>query len=162
MRYTKVIISAVLVLVSGLTELKAQEAVIASGGNAAGTGGSVSYSVGQVVYTTNTGTNGSAVQGVQQPYEISTVTGIEEAKGINLVCFAYPNPATDFIKLIIEDYEVQHIRYQVYDINGSLLLSNKVEANETNISIQSLLPATYFLKVTDRDKLIKTFKIIKK
>lgn len=162
MRHTKVILSAVLLLVSGLTELQAQEAVIASGGNATGTGGSVSYSVGQVVYTTTTGTNGSAGQGVQQPFEISTVTGIEEAKGINLICSAYPNPATDFIKLIIEDYEVQHIRYQIYNIKGSLLLSNKVEANETNISIQSLLPATYFLKVTDRDKLIKTFKIIKK
>lgn len=162
MRHTKVILSAVLLLVSGLTELQAQEAVIASGGNATGTGGSVSYSVGQVVYTTTTGTNGSSGQGVQQPFEISTVTGIEEAKGINLICSAYPNPATDFIKLIIEDYEVQHIRYQIYNIKGSLLLSNKVEANETNISIQSLLPAIYFLKVTDRDKLIKTFKIIKK
>jgi hypothetical protein len=40
-----------------------------AGGEATGSGGSVSYSVGQVVYTTNTGINGSVAQGVQQPYE---------------------------------------------------------------------------------------------
>lgn len=29
---------------------------------------------------------------VQQPYEISVITAIEEAKDIDLVCTAHPNP----------------------------------------------------------------------
>ncbi|MCB0409870.1 MAG: hypothetical protein KDD29_06595, partial [Flavobacteriales bacterium] len=49
----------------------AQENTVSSGGDALGVGGSASYSVGQVVYTTHTGVNGSIAQGVQQPYEIS-------------------------------------------------------------------------------------------
>jgi hypothetical protein len=141
--------------------LQAQSTNPASGGNATGTGGSVSYSIGQVVYNTNTGTNGSAAQGVQQPYEISVSTGIEEALGISLEIVVYPNPSTDFIRLKIENYEVGNLRYQIYDINGSLLLSNKIEGSETNISMQPLLPAVYFLKVTRGKKEIKTFKIIK-
>ena len=141
--------------------IQAQNAIPASGGNATGSGGSVSYTVGQVVYTKYTGTNGSVAQGVQQPYEISVVTGIVEAKGISLEIEVYPNPATDFVKLKIENYEVKNLRYQLYDINGSLIKDNKVEGNETSISMQNLLPSVYFLKVTDNNKVIKTFKIIK-
>ena len=141
--------------------IRAQNAIPASGGNATGSGGSVSYTVGQVVYTKYTGTNGSVAQGVQQPYEISVVTGIAETKDISLEIEVYPNPATDFVKLKIENYEVKNLKYQLYDINGSLIKDNKVEGNETNIPMQNLLPATYFLKVTDNNKVIKTFKIIK-
>jgi hypothetical protein len=143
------------------TAIRAQNAIPASGGNASGTGGSVSYSVGQVVYTTNTGTNGSAAQGIQQPFEISVITGIEEASGISLEIVVYPNPATDFIRLKIENYEVENLSYQIYDINGSLLLSNKVDGNETSIVMSNLVSATYFLKLTYKNKVIKTFKIIK-
>jgi len=143
------------------TTMQAQNTIPASGSNVSGGGGTVSYSVGQVVYTTNTGSNGSVAQGVQQPFEISVVTSIEEAKGISLEIVLYPNPATDFIKLKIENYEAGNLRYQLYDINGNILLSNKVEGNETNIVMSNLVSATYFLKVTDNKKVIKTFKIIK-
>jgi hypothetical protein len=161
MRNKKLKFCTVLLLFIGLTGLQAQNTISASGGNASGSGGSVSYTIGQVVYNTYTGTNGSAAHGVQQPYEISVVTGIEEAKDISLEIMVYPNPATDFIKLKIENYELQNLRYQLYDINGSLLLDNKVESNETNIVMSNFLPATYFLKVTDKNKVVKTFKIIK-
>ena len=144
-----------------LTSIQAQVAISASGGNATGSG-SVSYTVGQTVYTTNTGTNGSVAQGVQQPHEISVVTGIEEAKDISLEMVVYPIPATDFVMLNIANYEGINIRYQLYDINGNLLKDTKVEGNETNIPMQNLLPSMYFLKVTDNNKVIKTFKIIKK
>lgn len=85
-----------------LTELRAQDAVPMSGGNASGSGGSACYSVGLVVYTTNTGTNGSVAQGVQQPFEISVVSGIEDAKEITLQYSVYPNPATNYLILKIE------------------------------------------------------------
>ena len=105
MKHKKVKLIAVLLLGLGLTGLQAQETLTASGGNISGTGGSVSYSVGQVVYTTNTGANGSVAQGVQQPFEISAPVGIEEAKGINLSCLAYPNPATDYLTLSVDNFD---------------------------------------------------------
>jgi hypothetical protein len=75
---------------------------------------------------------------------------------------AYPNPATDLIKLIVKNYEVKNLSYQLNDANGSLLQDSKVESQETNISMQNLKPSLYFLKVTDNKKVLKTFKIIKK
>jgi len=124
----------------------------------------VSYTVGQVVYTTNTGTNGSVAQGVQQPFEISVVTGIEEAKGITLQCSAYPNPTTDFLTLKVDastSLSIQSMEYQLFDINGKLLENKKVEDDETSIVMSNLVPATYFLKIIQNNKEIKTFKIIK-
>ncbi len=161
MRNKKLILSTVLLFSIGLSGLHAQDAISASGGNASGSGGSASYTVGQVVYTTNTGTNGSAAQGVQQPYEISVVTAVEKALDISLEMIVYPNPATDFIMLKISNYDIQNLRYQLYDISGNILQQNKVEANETSIAMSNYVSATYFLKVSDNNKVVKTFKIIK-
>ena len=161
MRHKKLKLSAVLLLGLGLTGLQAQNAVPATGGNASGSGGTVAYSVGQVVYTTNTGTNGSVAQGVQQPFEISVVTGIEEAKGINLSVLAYPNPTTDYLTLEVKDFELSTLHFQLYNMSGKLLESKKITGNQTSIVMSNLVPATYFVKVTESNKEVKTFKIIK-
>ena len=144
----------------GIT-INAQIVIPASGGNASGGGATVTYSIGQIVYTRNTGSNGSVAQGIQQPIEISVVTSIGEAKNISLELSVYPNPAIDFIILKIENYEVEILRYQLYDINGNILLSNKTDGNETNIPMRNYLPSTYILKIIHGNKEIKTFKIIK-
>jgi len=141
--------------------LHAQETVPASGGNATGTGGSTNYTIGQMVYTTNSGTNGSVAQGVQQPYEISVVTGINEAKGINLSVSVYPNPTAENLTLRVENIENSSFTFQLFDLSGKLLQNGKVGGNNTNIPMGNLLPATYLLKVIQNCKEVKTFKIIK-
>ena len=137
-----------------------QEAIPATGSEATGSGGTVSYTVGQVVYTTNTGTNASVAQGVQQPYEISVTSGLE-ATGINLECMVYPNPATDVIKLIVEDYETKNLFYQLYNIQGKLLTRKQITGISSIVIMESLPTSTYFLKVMDNQKELKTFIIIK-
>ena len=156
----KKILTAVFLIVFGLSGLQAQEAVLATGGDASGSGGSVSYSVGQLVYTTNTGTTGTVAQGVQQPYEISAITGIEET-GIGLEMSAYPNPATEFVKLKIESEKFGNLTYQLYDINGKLLSTKKLTKDETNINMSRYKPSVYFLKVIADNHVVKSFKIIK-
>jgi Secretion system C-terminal sorting domain len=142
--------------------LQAQNVIPSSGGDAAGSGGSASYTVGQIVYTTNTDvTSGSVSQGVQQPYEISVITSLEEAKDISLEIVVYPNPATDFIRLKIENYEAEDLSYQLYNSNGTPVKNDIIQGRETTISMQNLLPATYFLKIIDDKIIVKTFKLIK-
>jgi len=161
MKNKRLILCAILLLSLGLIKGQAQEAVPTSGGDASGGGGTVSYSVGQIVYSTNTGTNGSITQGVQQPYEISIITGLEDSKEINLSFFIYPNPTTDYLKLNIGNYKMEGLSYQLYDINGKLLENNKTEEVETTISMKNLAASSYFLKVIENNNEIKTFKIIK-
>lgn len=153
-------IYATLLFALGMTTVIAQHATTASGGNASGNGGSVSYSVGQIVYKTNSCSLGSVSQGVQQPYEISTVS-IDEPKEINLVCSAYPNPTIDFLLLKIENYNTDNLSYQLYDMNGKLLDSKKVSSNEVTITMNEVNSGTYLMKVFERNKEVKTFKIIK-
>lgn len=161
MRHKRLKLSAVLLLGLGLTGLQAQTSVNATGGNSSGSGGSASYSVGQVVYTTNTGTSGSMAQGVQQPYEISVVTSIEEAKGINLTVSAYPNPTTDYLTLEVKEFELSNLNFQLYDMNGKLLQNEKIIGSQTSIVMSNLVPATYFVRVIQGNQSIKEFKIIK-
>ena len=161
MRNKRLKLSTLLLLGLGLTVLQAQESVNATGGNASGSGGSVSYSVGQVVNQTHTGINGSVAEGVQQPYEISVVMAIEEAKGINLLVSAFPNPTTDYLTLSIDEFDVSNLTYQLYDMQGKLLQNEKITGNQTSIVMSNLVPATYFVKVIQNNSEIKTFKIIK-
>lgn len=154
--------AVILISILMLTGLQAQETIPATGGEASGSGGSVSYTVGQVFYTTNEGTGGNSVaQGVQQPYEISVVTGIPEAEDISLSVSAYPNPTTDYLTVKVENYKTANLQYMVFDINGKLLQQVKCTGNETNINIQDYPAANYFVKVLDNKKEIKVFKIIK-
>jgi hypothetical protein len=146
----------------GLTGLHAQEVIPAAGGNASGSGGSQSFTVGQIAYHTNTGTNGLAEEGVQQPYEISQVTAIEEAKGTGMLVSIYPNPANDFLTLSINEFDISNLSYQLYDMNGNLLQNQKITSNQTKIAMSKLVTAIYFVKVFQKNKEVKTFKIIKK
>jgi hypothetical protein len=159
MKHKKVKLS-VLLLGLGLTA-QAQQAITTSGGNASGSVGSVSYSVGQIVYKTDSGSLGSVAQGVQQPYEISIVTGLEKAQWINLVPSAYPNPVTDYVILKVENYKTENLTYQLYDMRGKLIESRKIISSTETIGMENLPSAIYFLKVTNNNNEVKTFKIIK-
>lgn len=148
-------------LVLGLTELQAQESPTATGGKASGSGGSVSYSVGLVLYQTPTGAISSITQGVQQPFEISVLTGIEDAIGINLMILAYPNPTTDILTLKVENFDLSNLHFQLFDMTGKLLQNEKFASTMTTIAMSNLIPATYFVKVIRGREEVKTFKIVK-
>jgi hypothetical protein len=140
---------------------QAQSTIAATGSNGQGSGGTVSYTVGQVLCKFNTGGNESEAQGVQQAYEISVITAIEGIDAISLEIIIYPNPATDHLNLKVENYETDNLSYQLFDINGILLLDRKIEGPETDIIVRHFTAGTYFLKVIDKQREIKTFKIIK-
>lgn len=149
----------------GLAGLKAQVSVPAAGGNASGSGGKVSYSVGQVVYSSTSGTNGSVGQGVQQVYIISVTTGVEN-KGIDLSYSVYPNPATDYLTLKLVDCKSVNYSYQLFDLRGRMLEAKSITGEETSISMQALAGGNYLLRIVETTsgtaKEVKSFKIIKK
>ena len=157
MKHKKTFMSAAFLFL-GLGGLHAQESLNGSAGEATGTGGTLSYSVGEVVYTTNTGTNGSVAQGVQQSFEISTTVGINETT-IQLELSVYPNPTTNYLTLKVE--KTDGLTYQLYDIQAKVIESKAVNGTSTNISLEGQPAATYFLSVVKDNKQVKTFKIIK-
>lgn len=143
-----------------LANLFSQQSVLTSGGNSTSTGGVVNYSVGQVFYTNISAVDGIIAQGVQLPYEISVTTGITETQ-INLSVSAYPNPTIGNITLSIYKTNLDNLSYQLFDMNGKLLKFNKLQEFETTIEMNDFVPAPYVLKVTQNEKEIKSYKIIK-
>lgn len=140
--------------------VQAQQTIPAAGGEASGSGGTISYTVGQLVYTTNTGTNNSLAQGVQQVYEISAL-GVDDFNEIKLEYVVYPNPTIDKLALKIKNFNNEDLSYQIYDINGRILKMEKLRESSTTISMGYLPSAIYFLRVISGQQPLKTFKIIK-
>lgn len=160
-------ISITFFLLLALTSIQAQEAIPVSGGMAYGYGGSVSYTVGQIVYTTNSEVTGSVAQGVQQPYEIMDLSGSDLSTGISLQCSVYPNPVEKILTLQIQYYIDEEVTYSLYDSNSQLLMSKVVTSKITLIEMTNLPPTTYYLIVDQKKQkqsphVTKTFKIIKK
>ncbi len=158
MKIKKSITSIVFLLLNTVV-LNAQENSTSSGGEATGSGGIVSYSVGQVIYTTSIGTNGSVAQGVQQPYEISSTAGVNETS-IHLELSVYPNPTTNFLTLKTEGGA--NLSYQIVDIKGKEIEIKELFSNETIINLGEHPTSTYFISVMKNNIIIKTFKVIKK
>jgi hypothetical protein len=146
-------------LIPGLSILQAQEALSASGGDAGGSGGLVSYTLGQIACTAITGTGGEVSQGVQQPNKIYVLGGIEN--GISLLYNVFPNPTHDILILKIGNFLNEDLIYQLFDLNGKLLQNRKVESGETPIGLGGYGTSIFLLKVTDNRKELKTFLIIK-
>jgi len=140
--------------------LSAQETFSSSGFNSNGNLGIITYTVGQVAIDFNTGNNGSLIQGVQQPYEIFSTLG-NGILNINLKLIAYPNPTTDQLVLSIENIQGKKYYYQLFNINGKTLLSNKCLENKTNINLNEFPSNTYLLSIIENNAVIKTFRIIK-
>jgi hypothetical protein len=140
--------------------LCSQEAITVSGGAAAGSGGSVSYSVGQVFYTTYTTTAVSVSQGVQHPFEFQTLSN-PELTTVNLTAVTYPNPTKDFIILKISDRTINNLRYTLFDLNGKFIASDAITASNTPIQMKHLAIGAYVLKVIQKNKSLKSFKILK-
>ncbi len=149
-------------LVFSITFLQGQQAVVTTGGVATGTGGSVSYTVGQAAYQTYTGAGGSVMQGVQQPWEISTPVAVENTEDISLLMNVYPNPTSGAFKLVVGTLENRNLRFRIYDMNGVMLQDQKVDSEETEIFLQELSSSIYFLKIMDGNREIKVFKMIRK
>lgn len=157
MKYKKTVICIAFLLL-GLGGMYAQENTVTTGSKATGIGGTASYSVGQIVYTSASGTNGSVIQGLQQPYEISVITGVDETT-INLEMNIYPNPTTNFLTLKTEEFK--NLEFRLIDLEGKVIKNKKIVASTTTIVTEDLSQATYFLVLINDNRVIKTFKVIK-
>jgi hypothetical protein len=138
--------------------LYSQSNTVSAGGDAEGDNGSISYSIGQVVYTSAQGSNGNVNQGVQQPYDVGVVTGIEEA-GINLSVF--PNPTAGMLTLNVAGEDASLLSYQLFDGSGRLIDSNNKLNSTTTISLETYATGVYTLSVSRNNKQVKSFRVVR-
>ena len=71
----------------------------------------------------------------------------------------YPNPANDWISLIVNQDGTQLVR--IMDATGRTIKQNVIYGNENQIEISDLKTGVYFLQVTDEGGNIVTKRIVK-
>ncbi len=133
----------------------AQESTNATGGDAFGVGGSSSYSVGQVAYMTN-GANHTVAEGVQQPYEISQISGVNEQSLLKVQVF--PNPTADLVEIRMDQAQ-QNAAYQLFSANGQLVREGDVNQHAL-LSLNDQPSGAYLLTITEKTS-TRTFRIVK-
>ena len=138
-----------------------QEIISSIGGVSSGSGGTSSYTIGQVFFNTIESDNGSLVQGVQQPFEFQTLS-TPALLTVQLTAVTYPNPTTDFVLLKILDTALENLQYTLFDLNGKTIVSKKINSFSTKITMKNFATGMYLLKLTKNNQPLKTFKIIKK
>jgi hypothetical protein len=139
--------------------LSAQQSINTAGGNSTGVVGNVSYSIGQVFYSSNNSASGSFTEGVQQTYTITSTSIPENAKIKSMMI--YPNPTNDNLIISVEKSEHENMNYRLFDFQGKLIQSGNIVNKETMLQIKDLSEASYFLDVIQEDRKLRTFKIIK-
>jgi hypothetical protein len=141
--------------------LKAQSAVLATGADATGGNGSVSYSVGQVAYLVK-GSNREISEGVQQAYEITSLSSNETSTSTEKDILLYPNPFKDYLYLDFTTNNFKGSEYQIFDAQGKLIKTDKITQSKSEFNFSFLPSAMYIIRINRNGENLKTFKIIKK
>jgi hypothetical protein len=141
------------------------ETINTSGDDATGSSGSVTYSIGQVFYTYIGESAYKVAQGVQQEELSQTLDTPENSVESSPEIVVFPNPTTDYVTVNmkgLEFFENEQRSYQLYDLQGRLLKQNTINQTETQINMNDLSTSIYILQVYANNKILKTFKILKK
>ena len=158
----KKLFSVISFILLAVMSLSAQSALVGTGGEANGSGGSVSYSVGQIAVQSNSEGSTSISEGVQQPYEIQTI-GIDNYPGITLNAVVYPNPTQGTVILSIDSFDSfsDIVFARLYDGNGKQIRVIRIADHQTEIGMESLSTGTYYLNLFSGKQMLKSFKVVK-
>ncbi|WP_288444275.1 T9SS type A sorting domain-containing protein [uncultured Chryseobacterium sp.] len=155
----RISIYCIILSVFSISILHAQAVVLAAGLDASAANGFVSYSVGQTTYLEK-GT-GQVLEGVQQPYEIITLTTFENSSELTGILL-YPNPFRDYLYLDFTSNNFKGSEYELFDAQGKLVKKDKISQSKSELNFSSIPSAMYIIRITQNGENIKTFKIIKK
>jgi hypothetical protein len=140
--------------------LEAQQVISSAGASATGTGVQLSWTIGEPVIETFTGTSAILTQGFHQSR--LTVTAIDPTLFPELDLSVYPNPVSTSLRLVISGDKLQNLTYRLYNIEGKAIIDKDIENSPELIKMELFSSGTYILKVfRDENIPLKTFKVIK-
>ena len=71
----------------------------------------------------------------------------------------YPNPTIS--EIFIETTQSKNLNCRMFDLNGRYILEKSLEGSLNKIDVTDLTSGTYFLQITNKSKIIKTYKVLK-
>ena len=115
----------------------------------------ITFQSGDVVVETLTSTDNFSIAGVRNLVFGNIITETKDIEQVFQELSAYPNPCGDVLNI---SQNTTDARYFIYDLNGSLIQSDKASST---INVSSLTTGIYFFTLVDKTS-TQTQKIIKK
>jgi hypothetical protein len=125
----------------------------------------VDYTIGEIVISTISGSGSILTQGFQQPLTGSLVSVPENVETVEEVS-VFPNPITEQLNISISETGTQSYEIAMMDQLGRLVYSGKgftaVNGSvSVSLPVAHLATATYFIRITSDNRVVKTVKVLK-
>jgi hypothetical protein len=150
--------------VGSLYSQSISSSVIASAGGDQTVGGiSLSWTLGELATETLTSANLILTQGFQQGY--FEITAIDDPLSNRIDLKVFPNPAIDYINILIEDKDVKNVKLELYNLEGKLIYNEQWENSGSahQLQLSNFSSSQYILKIfDDQSGKVQSFKIIKR
>jgi hypothetical protein len=137
-----------------------QQVIAAAGGSGSGTDIQLSWTIGEPIIETFTGTSLILTQGFHQSK--LNITTIEPISFHTLELKVYPNPFSDQLNINIIKGEWNNLYFRLYTTGGKLLMKNPFQNQVETLNMEPYASGIYFLKVIcHTDGLEQTFIVVK-
>lgn len=94
-------------------------------------------------------------------YQISTVAG-QPGQEIQLTAKLTPIPARESLVLTVAAAALEKkMTYSLSDLEGRILIQDRLVKTSTIIDVSALNTGTYFIKIHSGNRQLKTFKVLK-
>ena len=128
--------------------LNAQEVVSTQGDSFYNGTGSIDFTLGEVIISTETDGTNTITQG----FHLGVVDFATEHEVV-----IFPNPASDWVFIRFKAFE--NVTYTLYNAQGKLVKQDILTATQTPIQISQLAPGAYLLHLKNNIENLQTIKI---
>ncbi|BDD05176.1 T9SS type A sorting domain-containing protein [Aureibacter tunicatorum] len=149
-------IKLILLLLFATISVKAQEVISSQGGSYSNANANMDFTIGEAIIEMGTDGVYDITQGFHQTVWAVTVLRNDLP---DYEVSVYPNPTSDILN--IKTSKFRNVTYNLYDLEGRLILQNELEDNLTTIEVRDLISGSYLLTLRDGKQSLKTFKLIK-
>ena len=109
---------------------------------------------------TVTGSNGVCSTSAIVTQSVSTCTAIDFTVAANNGVIVYPNPTSGDVKIIVSDITNSE-KIEVLDVLGKLIISKKLERNESSLDLSELANGVYMYRIVNTTGTVKQGKLVK-
>lgn len=154
-------------VISGFTQSITPQVVSSGGGDTTNSNIGLSWTIGEAITETVTGSNSQITQGFHQNH--FEIISVEDHRELGFDIVVYPNPSTDFIQISLRNIGVNQepvdtdFKLILSDNKGTVLSEEIIKDKlEHTLSMQNYAVGQYYIKIigTD-DALHKSVKVIK-
>lgn len=142
-----------------VANLSAQSNLGAGGASTTTASGSISFSVGQVAYTTSANANGSAARGVQQSYPELEIRVPEQADAFDFILYPNPNRGTAFLHLPEARFAAYTLH--IHDLGGRQVAVQTLSGGVSQLDLSTFASGAYTAQLYAENAYLAHFIIMK-